>query len=186
MLRKSIMFFVITGFFVITTNAHAALNAYLYITGAKQGQVKGSVTQMGRENSIQVIAFEQITKMEMGAATGVAGRRNVGPIVITKEVDKSSPVLRQMLNTNEIIIEATIKFWTPSVSTGKEINDYTVKLTQARIVSMKTVMANNKIPTNMQLREYEEITIIYGRAEWTWVDGGITTLEDAPLPSLSR
>jgi hypothetical protein len=42
---------------------------------------------------------------------------------------------------------------------------------------MKTVMANNKIPTNMQLREYEEITITYRNAEWTWVDGGITTLE---------
>ena len=175
MLRKSIMFFVIIGFFVITTNAHAALNAYMYITGVKTGQVKGSGTQKGRENSIMVIAFEQMTKAEMGSVTG---KRNVGPIVITKEVDKSSPVLRQMLNTNESIKEAIIQFWQPSAS-GKEIQHYTVKLTQARIVSMKTVMANNKIPSNMQLKEYEEITIAYGRAEWTWMDGGIMTVEDA-------
>lgn len=172
MLKKSIMYFVIIGFFVITTNAHAALNAYLYVKGEKSGQVKGSVTQKGREDSIMVIAFEQMT---MGSVTG---KRNVGPIVITKEVDKSSPVLRQMLNTNESIKEAFIKFWTPSAS-GKEIQHYTVKLTQARIVSMKTVMANNKIPSNMQLKEYEEITITYVRAEWTWMDGGITTVEDA-------
>ena len=178
MLKKSIMYFVIIGFFVITTNAHAALNAYMYINGEKTGQVKGSVTQMGRENSIMVIAFEQMTKMEVGTAKGVTGMRNVGPIVITKEVDKSSPVLRQMLNTNESIKEAFIKFWTPSAS-GKEIQHYTVKLTKARIVSMKTVMANNKIPSNMQLKEYEEITITYVRAEWTWIDGGITTVEDA-------
>ena len=175
MLRKSIMFFVIIGFFVITTNAHAALNAYMYITGVKTGQVKGSGTQKGRENSIMVIAFEQMTKAEMGSVTG---KRNVGPIVITKEVDKSSPVLRQMLNTNESIKEAIIQFWQPSAS-GKEIQHYTVKLTQARIVSMKTVMANNKIPSNMQLKEYEEITITYGSAEWTWMDGGIKTVEDA-------
>jgi len=155
---------------------------YLYINGEKAGQVKGSVTQKGREDSIMVIAFEQMTKIEMGIA---AGKRNVGPIVITKEVDKSSPVLRQMLNTNEIIKEAFIKFWTPSAS-GKESQHYTVKLTQARIVAMKTVMANNKIPSNMQLKEYEEITIIYGRAEWTWMDGGIMTVEDASSSSLSR
>ena len=182
MLRKSVMFFVIIGFFVITTNAHAALNAYLYITGEKTGQVKGSVTQAGRENSIMIIAFEQMTKAEMGSVTG---KWNVGQIVITKEVDKSSPVLRQMMNTNERIKEATIRFWQPSAS-GKEIQHYTVKLTQARIVSMKTVMANNKLPSNMQLKEYEEITIVYGRAEWTWMDGGITTVEEASSSSLSR
>ena len=185
MLRKSIMFFVIIGFFVITTNAHAALNAYMYITGVKTGQVKGSVTQKGRENSIMIIAFEQMTKTEMVTASGVTSKRNVGPIVITKEVDNSSPVLRQMMNTNESIKEAYIRFWTPSAS-GKEIQHYTVKLTQARIVSMKTVMANNKIPSNMQLKEYEEITITYVRAEWTWMDGGITTVEDASSSPLSR
>ena len=185
MLRKSIMYFVIIGFFIITTNAHAALNAYMYITGVKTGQVKGSVTQKGRENSIMVIAFEQMTKMEMGSATGVTGKRNVGPIIITKEVDKSSPLLRQILNTNESIKEAIIQFWQPSAS-GKESQHYTVKLTQARIVSMKTVMLNNKIPSNMQLKEYEEITISYGRAEWTWMDGGITTVEDASASSFSR
>jgi type VI secretion system secreted protein Hcp len=185
MLRKSIMYFVIIGFFVITTNAHAALNAYMYITGVKTGQVKGSVTQAGRVNSIMVIALEQMTKMEMGTATGVTGKRTVGPIVITKEVDKSSTVLRQMLNTNESIKEAIIQFWQPSLS-GKESQHYTVKLIQARIVSMKTVMLNNKIPSNMQLKEYEEITIVYGRAEWTWMDGGITTVEDASSSSFSR
>lgn len=182
MLMKSIMFLVIIGFFVITTNAHAALNAYLYITGAKTGQVKGSVTQAGRENSIMIIAFEQMTKTEMATATG---KRNVGPIVITKEVDKSSPVLRQMMNTNERIKEATIQFWMAG-SSGKEIQHYTVRLIQASIVSMKTVMANNKLPSNMQLKEYEEITIVYGRAEWTWMDGGIMTVEDASSLSLSR
>jgi type VI secretion system secreted protein Hcp len=90
-----------------------------------------------------------------------------------------------MMNTNESIKEAIIQFWQPSAQ-GKESQHYTVKLTQARIVSMKTVMLNNKIPSNMLLKEYEEITIVYGRAEWTWMDGGITTLEDVSSSSLSR
>ncbi|HVK67514.1 MAG TPA: type VI secretion system tube protein Hcp, partial [Polyangium sp.] len=33
-----------------------ALNAYLRLKGQKQGEIKGSVTQKGRENSIMIIA----------------------------------------------------------------------------------------------------------------------------------
>ncbi len=33
-----------------------ALNAYLKLTGQKQGDIKGSVTQKGREGKIMVIA----------------------------------------------------------------------------------------------------------------------------------
>ncbi len=32
----------------------AALNAYAYVKGTKQGQIKGSVTQKGREDAIMV------------------------------------------------------------------------------------------------------------------------------------
>ncbi len=36
-----------------------ALNAYLKLKGQKQGEIKGSVIQKGRENKIQVIAVSQ-------------------------------------------------------------------------------------------------------------------------------
>lgn len=169
MLRKSIMFFVVVGFFVITTNVHAALNAYLYIAEAP-----GSCAIRGHENSSIVHAFEQMTKMEMG--TGGAGRPNVSPIVITKEVDKSSPVLRQMMITGYTIKQVTIKFYTPSVS-GTEIQFYTLTMPVSRIVSMKTILANNTIPGNMQMPILEEITITSESAEWKWMEGAITTIE---------
>jgi len=35
----------------------AALDAYLYLEGDNQGQIKGSVTRTGREDSIMVIAY---------------------------------------------------------------------------------------------------------------------------------
>jgi type VI secretion system secreted protein Hcp len=176
MIRKGVIVFSIVGFLIMTANAHAALNAYLRLTGEKQGAIKGSVTQKGRDGAIMVIAFEQMTKIESVATTGIPGKRYVGPIVITKEVDRSSPFLRQMLNTNENIRDAVIEFWQPA-PTGVEKQYYTVKLTQARILSIKTVMLNNKNPEYMKYAEYEEVTITYGRADWTWMDGGITTVE---------
>jgi type VI secretion system secreted protein Hcp len=54
---------------------------------------------------------------------------------------------------------------------------YTVKLTNARIVAMKTVMANIRHPEDQKLAIYEELALSYDRADWTWTNGGITTAE---------
>ena len=40
------------------SEADAALNAYLKLKGQKQGEIKGSVTQKGREGRIAVIAVQ--------------------------------------------------------------------------------------------------------------------------------
>ena len=70
-----------------------ALNAYLKLKGQKSGEVKGSVTQKGRENSIMVIAVEHEIISPRDAASGLpTGKRHHKPLTITKEVDKSSPV----------------------------------------------------------------------------------------------
>jgi hypothetical protein len=50
--------------------AHAALNAYLKLKGQKAGEIKGSVTQKGREGGIKVIS--------VAARDRVAARRGVG------------------------------------------------------------------------------------------------------------
>lgn len=69
-----------------------ALNAYLKLSGKKQGQIKGSVTQKGRENTIMVIAVSHEILSPRDAASGIAtGKRMHKPFVITKELDKSSP-----------------------------------------------------------------------------------------------
>ena len=44
---------------VIGLHADAALNAYLKLKGQKQGEIKGSVTQKGREGAIAVIAVSE-------------------------------------------------------------------------------------------------------------------------------
>ena len=78
-----------------------ALNAYLRLKGQKQGDIKGSVTQKGREGKISVIAANHDIASPHDAASGQAtGRRVHQPFVITKEVDKSSPLLYNVLVNN--------------------------------------------------------------------------------------
>ena len=103
------------------------------------------------------------------------------PFVITKESDKSSPVLYNILVNNENIIEWELQFWSPALSSpgaGQEVQSHTVKLVNANIASIDFHMLNNKNPDLMRYAEYEEIAFTYQKIVWTWNDGGITAMDD--------
>ena len=147
-----------------------ALNAYLKLKGQKSGEIKGSVTQKGREGKIMVIAVSHSIISPRDAASGLpTGKRMHKPFVITKELDKSSPLLMNVLVNNENVTDA-------------EKQHYTVKLTNANIASIDFRMANNKHPELMKFAEYEEIAFTYQKIEWTWTDGGITAEDDWEAP----
>ena len=94
-----------------------ALNAYLSLTGQQQGQIKGSVTQKGREGKIMVIAAEHEVLSPRDPASGLAlGKRQHKPFVITKEIDVSSPRLYSALAGNEGFTDWELQFWAPTVA----------------------------------------------------------------------
>ncbi len=164
-----------------------ALNAYLKLKGQKQGDIKGSVTQKGREGKIMVIAVHHEIISPRDAASGLpTGKRMHKALVITKELDKASPLLYNALVNNENIPEWELQFWTPQLSAaggvGAEKQHYTVKLTNANIASIEFTMANNKNPELMRYAEYENIAFTYQKIAWTWTDGGISAEDDWEAP----
>jgi type VI secretion system secreted protein Hcp len=159
-----------------------ALNAYLRLKGQKQGEVKGSVTLKGREGRIMVIAASHSIVSPRDAASGLpTGKRQHEPFVIMKEVDKSTPLLYNMLVNNENIVEWELQFWQPS-PTGAEVNHYTVKLTNANIASIDFKMPDNKDPNLAKRAEYEEVEFSYQKIQWTWNDGRISSSDDWTSP----
>ena len=165
-----------------------ALQAYLNLKGQRQGEIKGSVTQKGREGKIMVIAVSHEIVSPRDAASGLpTGKRMHKPFVITKELDKASPLLYNILTMNENIPEWELQFWTPQLKaaagTGTEIQHYTIKLTNANIASIQFKMANNKHPDLMKFAEYEEVAFTYQKIEWIWTDGGITAMDDWESPT---
>ena len=159
-----------------------ALNGYLKLKGQKSGEIKGSVTQKGREGKIMVIAVSHDVVSPRDAASGLpTGKRQHKPFVITKELDKSTPLLYNVLVNNENITDFELQFWQPS-QTGAEKQHFTVKLTNANIASIQFRMMNNKHPDLMRYAEYEEVSFTYQKIEWTWTDGGITAMDDWESP----
>ena len=165
-----------------------ALNAYLTLKGQKQGDIHGSVTQKGREGSIMVIAMDHQVMSPRDPASGQpTGKRQHKQLVIVKELDKSTPLLYNVLCNNENIPTWQLNFWAPKVSattgTGSEVQHFTIKLTNANIASINFHMPNNKHADLMKYQEYEEVGFTYQKIEWIWMDGGITAADDWEAPA---
>jgi type VI secretion system secreted protein Hcp len=160
-----------------------ALNAYLRLKGATQGEIKGSVTQAGREGSIMVIAFEHEVISPRDPATGLpTGRRQHTAITITKEIDRSTPLLMNALIQNENITAWELRFWQPS-ATGQEVQFYTIQLANASIASIRQEMLNNRYPENMHHKEREHVSFCYQKITWTIEEGGVSAEDDWETPN---
>src|SRR6187402_2164909 len=125
-----------------------ALNAYLKVKGAKQGDIKGSVTQKGREGMIAVHSFHHHITSPRDSASGQAtGKRQHGPFTIIKEIDKSTPLLHKALVDNESFKTWELKCFAPkntaAAGGGQEVNHFTIVLTDANISSIMDIMENN-------------------------------------------
>jgi len=159
-----------------------ALNAYLKLKGQKQGEIKGSVVKKGKEKRIEVIAVNHQISTPRDSRSGLAsGKRVHQPFIITKPIDKSTPLLYSALANNEMITEFDLQFWTaqnlPKTTTGTEYQHYTIKLTNAFISEIKFTMPNNNLPELATLPEYEEISFVYQKIEWIWNDGAVTATD---------
>ena len=161
-----------------------ALNAYLRLVGEKSGEIRGSVTQKGRENKILVIAASHDVVTPRDPASGLAtGKRMHKPLVVTKELDRASAPLHQVQASNEKLREFELQFWTPQLKGGAagggaEVQYFTITLTDASIAEIHTQMPNTKHPDLAKLEIFEEVAFTYQKIEWTWTDGNITASDD--------
>jgi type VI secretion system secreted protein Hcp len=153
--------------------------AYLTLKGAKQGDIKGSVTQKGREGMIALISVSYGVETPIDAASGEAsGKRQHQPVRITKEVDQTTPQLFEALVINETLT-AKIEFWRPMADgSGTLAPVFTISLVNAFISSIKA--ASPEAPDSEEL---EEVQFVYQKIEVTWVEGGKTATDDWNAPA---
>ena len=147
-----------------------ALNAYLTLKGQKQGQIKGGVVQKGREGTIEVVAVNHDIVSPRDPASGLpTGQRMHKPLVITKGLDRSTPLLHNSMTLNENISSFKLDFYEPNVE-GMEKNFYRIELVNASISDIHLHMEDNRKPENLRIGIYEEISFTYQKITWTILD----------------
>lgn len=159
-----------------------ALNAYLRLRGATQGEIRGSVTRSGRKGTIKVIAYSHEVTSPRDAASGLpTGKRQHKPLTITKEIDQTSPLLMNLLVNNENIPEMELGLWQFS-SSRKEVQFFTIRLVNASIANIRQEMPNNQYPETMRQKEREHISFCYQKIVWTYLESGVTSEDDWETP----
>ena len=140
--------------------ANAAMDAYMTIKGAKQGQIKSDPTS----DNIHIISVVRDTPMATALPTG---RRMHSTITIVREIDRATPKFDQAFSTSEPLTEVVITF---SGATGGAKTAQKIVLTNATILSVRK-SGNN-----------ETITLDYQAIEVTTVNGGKSATDDWNAP----
>jgi type VI secretion system secreted protein Hcp len=139
--------------------------------------IKGESTQtsLGREGSIECIAYEQgVTSAREKGTNMVTGRRQFTPLKIVKRIDRASPLLVKALANNEKI-DAVFKFYRPNPSgDGTTEQFYTVELKEGNISEVKQFVPTTINPVTAGEPPQEEVHLVFKTITWTFTNGGIT------------
>jgi len=157
------------------------ISAYLQVTGERSGVVKGPVTDIakGKNGGISLLGVEHGIVSPRDAASGLAtGKRLHHPIVVTKAVDRTSPLFYSFITTNESLTVAELHFFgtddSSGLMSGRETELYTITMKKA-FVSRIDVAAqvDEKADPAARLLMTERISFVYDSIEWKWINGGI-------------
>jgi type VI secretion system secreted protein Hcp len=139
--------------------AIAAVNAYMTIENTAQGKMKGDPSRATSAERIRLISVAR------EAGSGMAtGKRMHKPFTITKEVDASSPMLKQAL------------------AKGNVLGDVVIVFEGAGAGAQKIVLKDAIITGIQMVGKSEQISLDYQTIEVTYMNGNKTASDDWETP----
>lgn len=163
-----------------------AYEFYVTIEGTKQGKMKGESIRDAHKEKLSGLSYRHEIKSPRDVATGQAsGKRQHGPVTITKEWGPATPQLFQAVVTNEVLKSVLFEFIHTTPEGAEEIY-YTVKLTNATVSQVKYMTGGNavegagsaKTEATYDTHELEEVSFTYQRIEMEHKPGKTAALDD--------
>lgn len=141
---------------------------HLQLSTLQSGDIHGSCQIREKEDTIISVGLGHQLNVPYDEATGqITSLRRHSPMIITKYIDESSPLLYKALCNNETA-EAYLKYYRTKTN-GQEEHYYTIHLQNCKIVSIKTAFPN-----------IEQISLLYQTITWIWEEGGIEYTDSVP------
>lgn len=140
---------------------------YMTITGKIQGLISaGCSTPVSIGNKFQAAHTDEIMLLSYShnmSNIGNISKSTHSPIIITKVVDKSSPLLAQALSNREEI-DCTLRFYRVS-SSGQQEKFYSVSISGGVIVDLTLEMPHAVLQNDAEPQEH--VAIRYRDIAWT-------------------
>ena len=164
-----------------------SVHLFLKAAGADL-QGESTQTSNGRANSIECSFFEHACDTAREAGSGNAtGRRQYRPIVVRKDIDKTTPLIMKALRMNQNV-SGIFKFYRPDTGTnpeepgsGEDTMFYSIEFTGGRISHTKQyvrdthaidVRAANDLNAHSAAPQ-EEVGFVFHTIKWIYTAGGI-------------
>jgi type VI secretion system secreted protein Hcp len=145
--------------------------AYMTIKGNTQGLITaGALTresvgngwQLGREDQILVQALSHGIVVPGGAQSG---RRMHKPLIITKVIDKSSPLINNALCSGEVLSTCRVE-WYRTSDHGTQEHFYTMELKDAVIIGAEVLMPHCQDLDKAHLTQLERVHFSCRAISW--------------------
>ncbi|TKI02440.1 Hcp family type VI secretion system effector [Martelella alba] len=149
-----------------------SLPAYLFLYDENGVQIKGSCVASGREGAIEVMNTQHGISLSVDAHTGsLTGGRMHEPVIINKEVDKSSPYLFDFVCTGKRLKTGILRFYAINEA-GIENEIYNLTLDSVVIISV--VFNHAYIPGATAPNMMEVVKLRYRGISWNYLIGNIS------------
>ena len=159
--RTRYAFLFILTLVLLAGPADAALNAYMALTDEPGGTpIMGGSTQTGREGQVEVNEFHHLMEIPGGQTT--VDHQTV--IVTVNSNDPSLPILLQKMDANGLL-GVTVHFWEPN-GVGQEVDFLDVTLTDAKLVSVETLLPDNRVPELQALTTSARLRFTYATIDF--------------------
>lgn len=131
-----------------------------------------SIDGQSVENAIECLTFEQTLAVGYeGRSSRPSGPPTFGPVRISKEIDRATPLLAQGL-TSTSPVEATFHFFRQAGSGAGTKKFYEVKLENARVARVEAAVGEG----NGREMPREQVDLVFSKITWTYTtEGGQTT-----------
>jgi type VI secretion system secreted protein Hcp len=148
-----------------------AYEFYVTVTGQKQGAFKGESPREAHAAKISGLSYDHSIVSPRDIATGQpSGKRQHGPITITKEWGPASPMLFSALVSNELLTSVLFEFYKTTPEGVEEVY-YTVTLTNATVSQVHYTTGTGesassaKTQSSYDTHELEEVSFTYQKIE---------------------
>lgn len=147
--------------------------SYAWLQDDQGGEIKGSVQIADREGTIEIMEFHHDVHIPTDPHTGrLTGVRMHSPVTLVKAYDASSPYLYKACCEGQTLKQVEVK-WYAIDETGTEKEYFVHKLEDVKVSSVKALMPNTKDPTKDRYTHLEEVSLVYGKITWLYVDGSL-------------
>ena len=151
--------------------ANAALDAYLTVTGGRQGTFKSSGVRPTPEVPILAVEHGVTSPREMN--TGLAsGKRMHEPVTITMPTDAATRQFWTANAGNEVLTSVAITVTTKRATATTRAQSYTISLKNAAIERIVVT------PPSKDAAPLTKVSFVFQEIHVTWVNGGVTATDD--------